>query len=65
MVREDIRGSVAHVRMLGRQGIIAIDDAEAIETGLWKIWDEAEFGTLAFTISDEDVHTGVEAGCAS
>jgi argininosuccinate lyase len=60
MVREDIRGSVAHVRMLGRQGIIPSADAATIESGLWQIWDEVESGTLAFTIHDEDVHTGVE-----
>src|SRR5215217_3873726 len=49
-IREDLRGSVAHVRMLGRQGIIPVEDAEAIETGLWQVWDEATEGTLGFTI---------------
>src|SRR5687768_993867 len=60
MVREDIRGSVAHVRMLGRQSIIPSSDAAAIEGGLWQVWDEATDGSLIFTIKDEDVHTGVE-----
>ena len=60
MVREDIRGSVAHVRMLGRQGIIPVEDATEIEAGLWRVWDEATDGTLSFTIQDEDIHTGVE-----
>jgi argininosuccinate lyase len=60
MVLEDIRGSVAHVRMLGRQQIIPAEDAAAIEDALWQIWDEAIDGTLSFTIHDEDVHTGVE-----
>jgi argininosuccinate lyase len=60
MIFEDIRGSVAHVRMLGRQGIIGADEAAEIERGLWLIWDEAEAGTLEFTLSDEDVHSGVE-----
>jgi argininosuccinate lyase len=60
MVKQDIRGSVAHARMLARQGIIPADDAAKIEEGLWLIWDEAEAGTLSFTVKDEDVHTGVE-----
>ena len=60
LILEDLRGSVAHVRMLGKQGIIAPDEAAEIERGLWLIWDEAEAGTLEFTLSDEDVHSGVE-----
>jgi argininosuccinate lyase len=60
MIFEDIRGSVAHARMLGRQGIIGSDEAAEIERGLWLIWDEAEAGALAFTLADEDVHSGVE-----
>ena len=60
LIFEDLRGSVAHVRMLGKQGIIAPDEAAEIERGLWLIWDEAEEGTLEFTLSDEDVHSGVE-----
>ena len=60
LIFEDLRGSVAHVRMLGKQGIIAPGEAAEIERGLWLIWDEAEAGTLEFTLSDEDVHSGVE-----
>ena len=60
LIFEDLRGSVAHVRMLDKQGIIAPDEAAEIERGLWLIWDEAEAGTLEFTLSDEDVHSGVE-----
>lgn len=58
--RQDIRGSVAHVRMLGRQSIIPAEDAATIEDGLWAVWDEIEAGTLSFTLADEDIHTGVE-----
>jgi argininosuccinate lyase len=60
LVREDIRGSVAHVRMLGRQGIVALDEAAQIEDGLWRIWDEVEAGTFSFGLADEDIHTAVE-----
>ena len=59
-VREDIRGSIAHVRMLGRQEIIPADEAKAIEDGLWQIMGEVEEGELSLTIDDEDVHGGVE-----
>jgi argininosuccinate lyase len=57
---EDIRGSVAHVRMLGRQGIVTPDEAAEIERGLWLVWDEAEAETLQFVLDDEDIHSGVE-----
>ncbi len=60
LVREDIRGSVAHVRMLGRQGIVPPSEAAAIEGGLWHVWDEVEAGAFAPTVADEDVHTAVE-----
>jgi len=59
-IREDIRGSVAHVRMLARQGIISNDDAATLEAALWQVWDDAEAGSVAFTLADEDIHTGVE-----
>lgn len=60
LVREDIRGSVAHVRMLGRQGIIPTEDADQIERGLWQVWDEVEAEQFTFTLHDEDIHTAVE-----
>ena len=57
---EDIRGSVAHVRMLGRQSIVLPEEAAEIERGLWLIWDEAEAESIVFTLEDEDIHSGVE-----
>ncbi len=60
MVREDIRGSIAHARMLGHQGIIGQDDAETLEQGLWQILSEVDAGAFALRLEDEDVHTGVE-----
>ncbi|MDR0453650.1 MAG: argininosuccinate lyase [Deferribacteraceae bacterium] len=56
----DIRGSVVHVRMLGRQGIIDAADAEAIEQALLLIAEEAETGVLQLSDEYEDVHTAVE-----
>jgi len=59
-VREDIRGSIAHARMLGRQGIVTGDEAAQLEDGLWQVLAEVDAGSFALTIADEDVHTGVE-----
>ncbi|HYO30127.1 MAG TPA: argininosuccinate lyase [Thermomicrobiales bacterium] len=60
LVREDIRGSIAHARMLGRQGIVAPEEATTLEEGLWRILAEADANELSLTLADEDVHTGVE-----
>jgi argininosuccinate lyase len=59
-IREDIRGSIAHARMLGKQGIISAEDAAELERGLWQVLAEYEAGAFELTIADEDVHTGVE-----
>jgi argininosuccinate lyase len=60
LVREDIRGSIAHARMLGKQGIVTTEDAAALESGLWQVDSEIESGDFTLTVADEDVHTGVE-----
>ncbi|MDQ3227145.1 MAG: argininosuccinate lyase [Chloroflexota bacterium] len=60
MIREDIRGSIAHARMLGEQGVIPAADAAALERGLWQVLAEADAGDFSLTVTDEDVHTGVE-----
>lgn len=60
MVREDIRASIAHARMLGKQGIISSTDSASIIDALWGILDEVKAGEFNLTIADEDVHTGVE-----
>ena len=60
LVREDIRGSIAHARMLGKQGIISAEDAVTLERGLWQVLSEVEDGDFTLTVADEDVHTGVE-----
>ena len=58
--REDIRGSRAHARMLGAQGIIGADDAAAIVAGLLAIEAEMAAGVFVFLPGDEDIHTAVE-----
>lgn len=60
MIREDIRGSIAHARMLGKQGIISAEDAAHLEEGLWQVLGEVDANEFALLVADEDVHTGVE-----
>lgn len=60
MYRQDIEGSIAHARMLGRCGIISSSDAEKLECGLSEILSDIESGTLAIDMSCEDIHMFVE-----
>ncbi len=60
MAGQDIRGSLAHARMLARQGIIAADDLAAIERGMAQIAEEVERGAFAWSLDDEDVHLNIE-----
>jgi argininosuccinate lyase len=56
----DIRGSIAHARMLGEQGIVSGGEAAELERGLRLVLEEVEDGRFSWTLSDEDVHTAVE-----
>ncbi len=58
--RHDIAGSIAHARMLAKQGIISADDQAEIERGLKQVWREIQAGTHEFRQSDEDIHLSVE-----
>jgi len=60
MWEEDIRGSVAHARMLAAQGIITPEDAEEIVSGLFGIREEIKAGEFEWDIADEDVHMAIE-----
>ena len=64
LYREDIAGSIAHARMLARQGIIPAADAEAIVAGLEAIRDDIEAGRFAFRSDREDIHLNIEAALA-
>ena len=59
--REDIEGSIAHARMLGRQGIIPEEDAEKIVGGLTQIRSEIESGERVIGDTEEDIHSYMEA----
>ncbi len=60
LYREDITGSMAHAAMLGRQGIIAPEEADAIVEGLKAILADVEAGTVEFSVDNEDIHMNVE-----
>ena len=61
MYKQDILGSVAHAKMLSKQGIISASDAEAIVDGLLSILEDIESGKLQFDMTAEDIHMFVEA----
>ena len=61
LYHQDIRGSIAHAEMLGKQGIIPIEDVDAIVHGLRQILDQIERGIFDFSISLEDIHMNIEA----
>ncbi len=58
---QDIEGSIAHVKMLAKQGILTTEDRDAIIEGLEGIRRDLESGALAFTAENEDIHSFVEA----
>jgi argininosuccinate lyase len=58
--QQDIAGSKAHAQMLAAQGIISVQDAESIHTGLDEIATRIEAGEFAFDIADEDIHMSIE-----
>ena len=60
MFAEDIKGSIAHSKMLQKQGILSGDEKKSIENGLAEIKDEIEKGQFEFNISDEDIHMAIE-----
>jgi len=61
MYRQDIAGSIAHVRMLAKQGIVPDEDAEKIADGLRQIEQEIETGGFPWRPDLEDIHMNVEA----
>ncbi|MCL4686347.1 argininosuccinate lyase [Myxococcota bacterium] len=61
LARYDIRGSIAHARMLGRTGVIPEADADELVRGLEEIGREVEAGTLPLDPRLEDIHMNVES----
>jgi len=58
---DDLDGSIAHVRGLGRAGILSMDDVATIVEGLQSLRIEVVAGTLAWDPALEDVHLNLEA----
>ncbi|MCL2833640.1 MAG: argininosuccinate lyase [Treponema sp.] len=65
LYRHDINGSIAHAKMLGKQGIISGQDAELITKGLSGILADIESGALAIDPEAEDIHSFVESELAA
>lgn len=58
--KEDIQGSIAHVKMLGKQNIISKEDANTIKNELEKIKYDIENGNLKIDFEAEDIHMFIE-----
>lgn len=60
MYKQDIKGSIAHATMLGKQGIIPQEDADKIVAELKNILADIEAGKIEFEIDAEDIHMNIE-----
>lgn len=61
MYKEDIEGSLAHVKMLGKQGIIPLKDSKKIVEGLKEILIRIDNGTIQIDKDAEDIHSFIES----
>ena len=61
LYEQDIRGSIVHAAMLGRQGILTGEETRQIIDGLESIRADLESGKLEFSSAYEDIHSFVEA----
>ena len=60
MYKQDIKGSIAHATMLGRQNIIPKEDSDKIVAELKNILKDIEDGKVEFEIDAEDIHMNIE-----
>jgi argininosuccinate lyase len=60
LYHHDIRGSIAHAKMLAKQRIIPGSDARKIVRGLQAVEREIDAGKFAFLQADEDIHMNIE-----
>ena len=60
LYKQDIAGALAHVSMLGKQGIIPNEEARQIKSGLHSILTEIEEGTFPWRTELEDIHMNIE-----
>lgn len=60
LYKHDIRGSIAHARMLAKVGVLTKEESGAIEAGLREIQAEIEAGVFNWSVGLEDVHMNIE-----
>ena len=60
LYKEDIKGSIAHITMLGKQGIIPAENAGEIKNELENILADIENGKIEFSKTAEDIHMNIE-----
>ncbi len=60
LYKQDIKGSMAHAAMLGKQGVILQEDADLIVKALGEILQDIENGKVEFQVDAEDIHMNVE-----
>ena len=56
LVMEDIQGSIAHVTMLAKHGILTAEEADQINKGLKRLKEKAANDELEFSVAMEDIH---------
>ena len=61
LYKQDITGSIAHGKMLAKQGILTGEEAAQIEEALLQILAEIEEGKISFSIEQEDIHMNIES----
>lgn len=61
MAQQDIKGSLAHAKMLGHTGILTEDEVNKITQGLNSLEKKLEDNQLDFTVANEDIHLNIEA----
>lgn len=65
MYNQDIEGSIAHAKMLGKQGIIPNKDSQKIQDGLKLIQTRIANGVIEIDSSSEDIHSFIEGTLTS
>ncbi|SMG46423.1 argininosuccinate lyase [Paenibacillus aquistagni] len=60
LAEEDIQGSLAHVTMLGKCGILPSQDVDQIKQGLLQVLELIRTGEMEYSVSDEDIHMNIE-----
>lgn len=60
MHENDIQGSIVHVNMLGKQGIIDLEESKVIAKELSAIYDDIASGKIEFDQNAEDIHMFIE-----